>query len=104
MTGGMRNGDQKVPDDDKPQETLRVTVLGMLDKDGQNSVVLHLFPSAMSRVMIAAEWAKAHPEAGHVEIVLHGERPDALVMTLPRINLLGMVADMERQEHGAMLQ
>ena len=85
-------------------ELQRVTVLGMLDGDGQNSVVLHLFPSAMSRVMIAAEWAKAHPEAEHVEIVLHGEKPDALIMTLPRIHLLGMVADMERRELGVMLQ
>ena len=81
-------------------ELQRVTVLGMMDGDGQNSVVLHLFPPAVARVMIAVDWAKAHPEAEHVEIVLHGEKPDALIMTLPRINLLGMVADMGRQEHG----
>ena len=91
-------------DDQEPQELQRVTVLGMLDGDGQNSVVLHLFPSAMSRVMVAAEWAKAHPEAKHVKIVLHGEKPDALTMTLPRINLLGMVSELGRQEHGATLQ
>lgn len=89
---------------DAQTEMPRVTVLGMLDGDGQNSVVLHLFPSAMSRVMVAAEWAKAHPEAEHVEIVLHGEKPDALIMTLPRINLLGMVSELGRQEHGATLQ
>ena len=87
-----------------PQEMHRVTVLGLLDSDGQSSVVLHLFPSAMSRMMIAVDWAKAHPEAEHVEIVLHGEKPDALIMTLPRVALLGMVSDLDRQEHGATLQ
>ncbi|MBU2765832.1 hypothetical protein HAP94_06395 [Acidithiobacillus ferrivorans] len=91
-------------DDHEPQELQRVTVLGMLDGDGQNSVVLHLFPSAITRVMVAAEWAKAHPEAEHIEIVLHGEKPDALVMTLPRIGLLGMAAELGRQEHGVTLQ
>ncbi|MHB1641931.1 MAG: hypothetical protein ACYCS8_04650 [Acidithiobacillus sp.] len=91
-------------DDHEPQELQRVAVLGMLDGDGQNSVILQLFPSAMARVIVAAEWAKAHPEAEHVEIVLHGEKPNALIMTLPRIGLLGMVADMERQENGVTLQ
>lgn len=91
-------------DERKTQEIQRVTVLGLLDGDGQSSVVLHLFPSAMSRVMVAVEWAKAHPEAEHVEVVLHGEKPDALIMTLPRIGLLGMVADLERQERGVVLQ
>ena len=105
MGGVKHNGEQEMAGDDKESQELKcVTVLGMLDGDGQNSVVLHLFPSAMSRVMVAAEWAKAHPEAEHVEIVLHGEKPDALTMTLPRINLLGMVADLERQEHGVTLQ
>jgi hypothetical protein len=49
-------------DDQEPQELQRVTVLGMLDGDGQNNVVLHLFPSAISRVIVAVEWAKAHPK------------------------------------------
>ena len=89
----------------EPHEGIqRVTVLGLLDSDGQSSVVLHLFPSAMSRVMVAVEWAKAHPEVEHVEVVLHGEKPDALIMTLPRIGLLGMVADLERQERRVTLQ
>jgi carbamoylphosphate synthase large subunit len=93
-----------MPDNDKEQDMQRVTVLGMLDGDGQNSVVLHLFPSAVARVMSAAEWAKAHPEAEHIEIVLHGERPDALIMTMPRTALLVMAADMVRQENGVTLQ
>ncbi len=91
-------------DGKEPQELQRVTVLGMLDGDGQNSVVLHLFPSAITRVMVAAEWAKVHPEAEHIDIVLHGEKPDALVMTMPRTALLVMAADMARQEQGITLQ
>jgi hypothetical protein len=79
--------------------TRRVTVLGLgRDADGRNSVVLHLFPSAMSRVLVAAEWAKAHPEAEHVKVVLHGEQPEswpiALVLTMPRAALLALAADL----------
>lgn len=91
-------------DESNPQGIQRITVLGLLAGNGLNSVVLHLFPSAMTRVMIAVDWAKAHSEAEHVEVVLHGEKPDALIMTLPRVGLLGMVADLERQERGVTLQ
>jgi hypothetical protein len=34
------------------------------------------------------------PEAEHIKIVLHGEKPDAVVMTMPRTALLVMAADM----------
>ncbi len=95
-------------DDQKSQE-LQLTVLSMLDGNGKNSVVLRLFPSAITQVMATAEWVKANPEAEHVEIVLHGvvphcERPDALIMTMPRTALLVMAADMVRQEQGVTLQ
>jgi len=85
-------------------EMTRIIFLGLLDDDGQNSVVLQLFPSAISRVMAAADWAKANPKEDRVEIVLHGEKPDALVMTMPRASLLSMVADLERKEQGITLQ
>ena len=78
-------------------------VPGMRDGDGRTIAVLHLFPAAIASIRSAAEWAKAHPEAEHVEIVLHGEKPDALIITLSRINLLGMVAGLGRQEHGVTL-
>ncbi len=75
--------------------TRYVIVLGMRDGDGRTIAVLHLFPAAIaSSIMSAAEWAKAHPEAEHVEIVLHGKKPDALIITLSRINLLGIAADL----------
>ena len=89
---GMRDGDGRT-----------IIVLSMRDGDGRTIAVLHLFPAAIASIRSAAEWAKAHPEAEHVEIVLHGEKPDALIITLSRINLLGMVAGLGRQEHGVTL-
>lgn len=85
-------------------ENQRVIALGLMDSDGENSVVLHLFPSAMSRMIVAAEWAKANSEVEHVEVVLHGEPPNTMVITLPRSVLLGIVADLERSEQGITLQ
>jgi carbamoylphosphate synthase large subunit len=85
-------------------EMMRIALLGLLDEDGQNSVILQLFPSAISRLMAAADWAKANPQEDSVEIVLHGEKPHALIMTMPRATLLSMVADMERREQGITLQ
>ena len=72
--------------------------------EGQPNVVLHMFPSSQARLMAAVEWAKAHPEADHVHIVLHGEPPDALVMTMSRTALLALVAGTAQQEHGVTLQ
>ena len=86
------------------QEMQRVAVIGLMGGEGQPNVVLHLFPSSQARLMAAVKWAKAHPEAEHVQIVLHGAPPDALVMTLPRTALLALVADMAQQEHGVTLQ
>jgi carbamoylphosphate synthase large subunit len=86
------------------ENEMRIIVLGLVDDNGQNGVILQLFPSAISRVMAAVDWAKANPKEDHVEIVLHGEKPDALVMTMPRASLLSMVADMDRREQGITLQ
>jgi len=85
-------------------EMVRIMVLGLVEGNGQNSVVLQLFPSAISRFMSAADWAKANPQEDSVEIVLYGEKPHALVMTMPRASLLSMVADLERREQGITLQ
>ncbi|MEY2341477.1 hypothetical protein AB4090_05120 [Acidithiobacillus sp. IBUN Pt1247-S3] len=90
--------------DEENQKAERVLVLGMLDEDGENSVVLNLFSSSLSRVVAAAEWAKAHPEVEHVEIVLHGEEPDVLTLIIPRASLLVIVADMDPDGRGVTLQ
>lgn len=83
---------------DENPDVERIAILGLLDQEGRNSVVLHLFPSA--------EWAKAHPEVEHVEIVLHGEKPDALSLTMPRAPLLGIAADLVQADSkgGGVLQ
>ena len=92
-----------IGEEEAQTEMQRVLVVGLQD-GGQSSVVLHLFASAVARMLIAVEWAKAYPEAEHIEVVLHGKKPDALVMTLPRTALLALVADMAQQEHGVTLQ
>lgn len=91
---------------DENPDVERIAILGLLDQEGRNSVVLHLFPSAASRLLRAAEWAKAHPEVEHVEIVLHGEKPDALSLTMPRAPLLGIAADLVQADSkgGGVLQ
>ena len=80
-----------------------ILAIALMEKE-ESAVVMQLFPSAIARLMAGVEWAKSHPDASHVEIVLHGEKPNALVMTMPRAALLSLAADMSSVPQDITLQ
>lgn len=81
----------------------RVMVIGLVE-GGENSIVLQLFPSAISRLHLAVDWAKAHPDAEHVEVILHGEKPDALIMALSRTALFSLMSELTCDPESMSLQ
>lgn len=98
-----QDGDQDI-DEALSLNGLTKIVIGLSQVGQPNSVVLQLFSSAVERVMQSVEWAKAHPEAARVEVILYGEGPATLMMSMERTAFLSLVADLSRQSQGITLQ
>lgn len=75
-----------------------------LGVDGRIAVTMQLYPPAIANLIAAAEWAKQHPEVPFVEVILHGEPPRTLSMSIDRTELLSIIADMDRAEQNITLQ
>lgn len=73
-------------------EEQRVLILGMGSGD-ESSVILHLFPKVVEQLMQASEWFKRNPSEKYVEIILHGEKPDALIWSVSRNTLLSITSE-----------
>ncbi len=72
--------------------------------DGRIALMMQLHSPAIANLIAAAEWAKQHPEAPFVEVILHGEPPRTLSMSMDRTELLSIIADMDRAEQDITLQ
>lgn len=87
------------------EEKPNIMLLGLGNGD-ENSVLMHLFPSAASQFFMASEWAKGHPKEEHVNVELHSSGDGDMVLTLKihRNVLLSMVAEAQRKADGITLQ
>lgn len=73
-------------------------MLGLSEDNGEPTVMLQLFPSAMNRMREGFQYALGHPEVETVPVILHGKEPNTLVIHIPRAVLLGMMADYDNRE------
>ncbi len=61
--------------------------------DGQSiNAILAIFPSGQERILNAAQEALSHPDQEHFPVVIHGEEPLTLKITLPRAALLSIAS------------
>ena len=61
--------------------------------DGESiNAILAIFPSGQERILEAAQVAMSHPEQEHFPVVIHGEEPLTLKITLPRAALLSIAS------------
>ena len=60
-------------------------------------MVLMLFPSAFYRIIAGAQAAKEDPALEYVTVILHGEEPLTLKVTLPRAAIISIADGLQRQ-------
>ena len=68
--------------------------IGFGDGDDLN-LVLMLLPSAFHRLIAAAQEALKHPDLENISVILHGDEPLTLKITLPRTALLSMAEQLQ---------
>lgn len=73
--------------------------------DGKSiNAFLTVLPSGQKRILDAAQEALSHPDQEHFSVVLHGEEPLTLKITLPRAALLSIASQIISPETTGRIQ